>query len=69
MCCEKGVVAFVWCWLVWFWSFDCYSLHGAYVWVCVSGEYGKLEGLKVGVWYLCEFYEWVGMVCGMVDGL
>ena len=25
--------------------------------------------MKVGVWYLCEFYELVRMVCGMVDGL
>ena len=36
------------------------------------GEYGKFEGLeqmKVGMWYLCEFCEVVGMVCGMVDGL
>ena len=42
------------------------------MWVCAGGEYGKFEGLeqmKVGMWYLCEFYEVVGMVCGMVDGL
>ena len=39
--------------------------------VCVDGEYGKLEGLermKLGVWYLCELYEMVRMVYGMVDG-
>ena len=42
------------------------------MWVCVGGDYGKLEGIeqmKVGVWYLCEFYELVRMVCCMVDGL
>ena len=42
------------------------------MWVCVGGEYGKFEGLeqmKVGVSYLCEFYEVVGTVCGMVDEL
>ena len=42
------------------------------MWVCAGGEYGKFEGLeqmKVGMWYLCEFYEVVRMVCGMVDGL
>ena len=38
--------------------------------VCVDGEYGKLDGLermKLDVWYLCELYELVGMVCDMVD--
>ena len=42
------------------------------MWVCVGGEYGMLEGLKqikIGVWYLCEFYEKVGMLCGKVDRL
>ena len=42
------------------------------MWVSVGGECGKLEGLKqmkVGLWYLCEFYELVGIVCGLVDGV
>ena len=42
------------------------------MWVCVGGEHGKLGGLKqmkVGVWYLCEFWELIRMVCGMVHGL
>ena len=33
---------------------------------------GKLEGLKqmkVGLWYLCGFYELVGTVCGLVEGV
>ena len=40
--------------------------------VCIGGEYRKHEGskqMKVGVWYLCEFYEVVEMVCAMLDGL
>ena len=41
------------------------------MWVCVGGQYGKIEGLKwmkTGMCYLCGFYELVKMVCGMVDG-
>ena len=41
-------------------------------WLCGIGEYGMLEGLKqmkLEVWHLSEFYELVGMVCSIVDGL
>ena len=36
----------MWCWCVWIWSSHCCSLRGAYVWICVGGVYGKIEGLE-----------------------